>query len=452
MKVILYILGLVVFLTPPVFAGELEETCKKLSAESEHQYEAVYGKVMSVNPYPAHPCYSHNKDCSQAEVILVVQLVPVPPFGEVNEETIFLYTTAELQEEFYNKPRYMKREESYKLCARKIEKMESIPVQLQYLFKEEEKTKSDIQKYHIDHLETIQPHKPAHDEIPPPVFAGELEETCKKLSTESEYEYEAVYGYFTMDYSQGWTKHACPSTQNCVPENRNMLFEMLALPPLSASKKEYILVFTKPIPKDEFDTNFMSYFDAAGSKKQFCARRIDENGNPVHDHSQHFNYIVDDYRTFQPYSYSHDEITPPAFAGELEGTCKKLSAESEYEYLAVYAKVIGFSNHCPKSMKCSEERKTALTIMQALPPFSDKRHGAVATYTRPMLVEEYFDKGPFFKGDNSYKFCARNIRETDLNDKPITYFIVDHLETIQSYDPKDEGVTLTIPEHRQSIP
>ena len=165
MRVILYILGLVVFLTPPAYAGDLEDACKKLSAESEYEYEAVYGKVMSVSPYPAHPCYSQNKDCSKAGVILVVQLVPLPPFGEVNEETIFLYTTAELQEEFYDKPRYMKREESYKLCARKIEKMESIPVQLQYLFKEEEKTKSDIQKYHVDHLETIQP---VQGEITPP--------------------------------------------------------------------------------------------------------------------------------------------------------------------------------------------------------------------------------------------------------------------------------------------
>lgn len=159
MKVILYVLGLVVFLAPSANAGELDETCKKLSAESEFEYEAVYAKRALFDYYPKHLCPRPEK-CQKGQISVYSRMKAVQPFATNGDEWVSVYTKLVPEKEYWDLPipRYFKGKYN-KFCARKISEQEFIDSGFEL----------EPNKYKIDHLETIQPYNPADNlKITPP--------------------------------------------------------------------------------------------------------------------------------------------------------------------------------------------------------------------------------------------------------------------------------------------
>ncbi|MGN7437926.1 MAG: hypothetical protein ACTHOO_04705 [Alcanivorax sp.] len=126
MKVILYILGLVVFLNSPVFAGELEDACEKYNVESNDKYEVVYGTVLRVG----HERLSE-VNCSDPDIQCTAEDKKAPfyalmkPLGADDFEGYFvIYTHPEFK--LYTIHATMIMGSSYGLCVKKTNNHELI--------------------------------------------------------------------------------------------------------------------------------------------------------------------------------------------------------------------------------------------------------------------------------------------------------------------------------------
>jgi len=126
----------------------------------------------------------------------------------------------------------------------------------------------------------------------------------------------------------------------------------------------------------------------------------------------------------------------------LEEVCSELSAQSDYEYAAVYAEMSLSdyypSHYCPRPEKCKNDQVSVYADMKTLPPFSVGGNKRIFVYTKLVPEKEYWSLPipRYFKGRNN-KFCARKILAQEFLDggfKPEpNYYKIDHLETIQPY-------------------
>ena len=142
---------------------------------------------------------------------------------------------------------------------------------------------------------------------------------------------------------------------------------------------------------------------------------------------------------------SHDQ--PSVIKDKLlEEMCSELSAQSDYEYVAVYAERSlsdYYPNHlCPGPEQCKKGQVSVYSVVKTLPPFSVGGNERIFVYTKLVPEKEYWSLPipRYFKGRNN-KFCARKISAQEFLDagfKPEpNYYKIDHLETIQPYKPPE---------------
>ncbi len=133
---------------------------------------------------------------------------------------------------------------------------------------------------------------------------------------------------------------------------------------------------------------------------------------------------------------------------QFEETCKKLSAEKEYNYIPVRAYAKSVSPYPPEPCRppnpiCPEVRYTFIIRMHPLLR-SEEGDQELIVYTKPKLYGELGKIGGIIQREKSYKFCAREVEYFDFLPKEKTHneegrkiFKIDHLETIQPYNPTD---------------
>ena len=76
----------------------LEQQCKELSEDSEHEYSVVYGKIVHITD---HPCPSPEK-CVSGQAAAIFVMDSIPPFS-VKGEQFSAYTKLVAEKEFWEK-------------------------------------------------------------------------------------------------------------------------------------------------------------------------------------------------------------------------------------------------------------------------------------------------------------------------------------------------------------
>ncbi len=106
------------------------------------------------------------------------------------------------------------------------------------------------------------------------VSASELEETCKKLSSENEFEYEAIVGKVT-----GYTKYPPPNYEcfhgeGCPPLNQSVFFFSLhAIDVKGLNEGDFFSIYTDYVP--DVSGSYSASYMFEGGIYQFCGRRVD---------------------------------------------------------------------------------------------------------------------------------------------------------------------------------